>query len=411
MNHAQPGPSSSRSSKRSFHLLSSALLATALILSGCGGGAADVPDDGTGPIKIGAIFDLTGATSDVGTTYAEGLRSYVEWLNANGGVDGREIDLLYQDYGYKVDQAEQLYSQFTQSGVVAFMGWGTGDTEALRGRIADDQIPFMSASYSHVLGDPTEAPYNFLAGTSYSDQMFILLDWMMEQSETPPKVALMHHPSPFGKSPYEQGGRDYAESLGIEIESVEMARGATDFTAELTRINESGAKWVIFQNTSGPVSVALKNARDLGLDLGFACLNWCTNEVLTELAAEAADGALGSIIYSPPGEGITGLDDADAFLKNDGSSMAEKGLLFGQGWKTMELMMEGVKRAAASGTVDGKSVKEALETIRDLDTGGVSAPVSFSPTDHRGIKGMRIFQVSGGQWSPLTDIREPKGSA
>ena len=409
MNHSLIGHSTDASSRPLAKLLSSCIVICALLVSGCGGGA-DAPDDGTGPIKVGAIFDLTGVTADVGTTYAEGLRGYVEWLNNSGGIDGREIDLLYQDYGYKVDQAEQLYSQFTQSGVVAFMGWGTGDTEALRGRIAEDEIPFMSASYSHVLGDPAEAPYNFLAGTSYSDQMFILLDWMVEQSETPPKVALMHHPSPFGKSPYEQGGREYAESLGIEIEAVEMARGATDFTAELTRINESGAKWVIFQNTSGPVAVALKNAQDLGHDIGFACLNWCSNEVLTELAGEAADGVLGSIIYSPPGDGITGLDDADTFLKGNGSSIAEKGLLYGQGWKTMELMMEGVKRAAASGTVDGKSVKAALETIQNLDTGGVSAPVSFSPTDHRGIKGMRIFQVSDGEWGPLTDLREPKGS-
>ena len=94
----------------------------------------------------GAIFDLTGPTSDVGTTYTEGIRYYDDWLNENGGVDGQPVELLFQDYGYRVDQAEQLYSQFVQEGAVAFMGWGTGDTEALRGRVAQDQVPFMSAS-------------------------------------------------------------------------------------------------------------------------------------------------------------------------------------------------------------------------------------------------------------------------
>ena len=375
-----------------------------LFLVACSGG--DAADPGTGPIKVGAIFDLTGPTADVGTTFSEGIRGYIGWLNDSGGIDGRQIDLLYQDYGYKVDQAEQLYSQFVQEGVVAFMGWGTGDTEALRGRIADDHIPFMSASLSHILGEPDEAPYNFLAGTSYSDQFFILLDWIVEQSAgEPPAVALMHNASPFGLSPYEQGGRDHAAELGIALTPYEMSRGATDFTAELTRISESGARYVVCQNTSGPVAIAIKNARDLGLDLTFACLNWCTNEVLTELAGEAANGVIGSVIYAPPGEGVEGLADAEAYLQGQGSSIAEKGLLYGQGWWTMAIMIEGVRRAAEAGEVTGDTIKTALETLDSFSTGGVSAHVTYTPSDHRGIKGLRLFRVSGGSWQPLTALR------
>ena len=286
------------------------LLLLCVTLAGCGGEAVDPM---TGPIKVGAIFDLTGVTSDVGTIYSEGIRGYVDWVNDNGGINGRHLDLLFQDYGYKVDMAEQLYSQFVGEGVVAFMGWGTGDTEALRGRIADDEIPFMSASYSHILGDPAEAPYNFLSGTSYSDQLFIVLDWIRErEGDKSAGVALMHHASPFGLSPYQQGGSEYAKNLGLELKTHEMSRGATDYTPELTRIAESGASYVVFQNTSGPVSVALKNAQDLGHELTFICLNWCTNELLWELAGEAAEGVLGSVIYSPPGEGIDGLAEADS---------------------------------------------------------------------------------------------------
>lgn len=380
-----------------------------LALAACGGSGDEGADASTGPIKVGAVFDLTGPTSDVGTTYSEGIRGYVDWVNQSGGVDGRRIDLLYQDYGYKVDQAEQLYSQFTGEGVVAFQGWGTGDTEALRGRIADDHIPFMSASLSHVLGDPAAAPYNFLSGTSYTHQIMIVLDWLVESGKTGP-VALMHNPSPFGLSPFQQGGKGYATSLGIELSAHEMPRGATDLSAELTRIAQSGARTVIFQNTSGPVAVALKNARDLGLDLTFVCLNWCTNEVLVELAGDAAEGVLGSVIFAPPGEGVQGLADADVYLRSQGSSIAEKGLLYGQGWWVMAFMTEGIRRAAAGGEVTGESIRAALETLDGFDTGGVTAPVGYSSTDHRGIKGMRIFAVSGGKWTPVTGIRTARGN-
>jgi branched-chain amino acid transport system substrate-binding protein len=381
--------------------------ALAIALAACGGGDAGV-DEGAGPIKVGAVFDLTGPTSDVGTTYAEGIRGYVAWLNQQGGIDGRPIELLYQDYAYKVDQAEQLYSQFIGQGVVAFQGWGTGDTEALRGRIAEDHIPFMSASLSHVLGDPAEAPYNFLSGTSYTHQIMIVLDWLVENGRTGP-VAMMHNPSPFGLSPFQQGGEEHARSKGIALTAHEMPRGATDYSAELTRIAQSGARTVIFQNTSGPVAVALKNARALGLDLTFVCLNWCTNEVLVELAGDAAEGAIGSVIFATPGEGVVGLADADAYLKTQGSSIEEKGLLYGQGWWVMAFMAEGIRRAAAGGEVTGESIKAALETLDGFETGGVTAPVTYTPTDHRGIKGMRLFQVTGGAWTPLTGIRTASG--
>src|SRR6266581_1935744 len=69
-------------------------------------------------IKVGAIFDLSGATADVGTPFSE------------GGVEGHKVALTFQDYGYKVPQAEQLYSQYVSQGAKVFMGWGTGDTEA-----------------------------------------------------------------------------------------------------------------------------------------------------------------------------------------------------------------------------------------------------------------------------------------
>jgi branched-chain amino acid transport system substrate-binding protein len=382
--------------------------ALVMLLAACGGG-----EQKADTIKIGAIFDLTGPTSDVGTMYAEGIQDHVAWANSRGGVEGRQIQLVFQDYGYKVDIAEQLYSQFVQEGVVAFMGWGTGDTEALRSRIAADRIPLTSASYSHVLGNPEEAPYNFLTGTSYSDQLFILLDWILEkEGGTPPKVALMHAANPFGLSPYEQGGKDYAASLGITLEAHEMPRGATDFTAELTKIKESGAGYVIFQNTSGPVAVALKNAQHLGLDLTFACLNWCTNEVLVELAGDAALGVIGSVIFAPPSEEVAGLTEATAYLAAKGRSIEQKGLIYGQGWTTMGVMLEGIRRTLADGQeLTGPNVKAALEGIRGFSTGGVTGEISFSPEDHRGLRSMRIFQVQEGKWTQLTGMRSARATS
>lgn len=383
-------------------------VALAATLAGCGGGGAE--DGADGAIKVGAIFDLTGATADVGVDYADAVRGHVDWINARGGIGGRPIDLIYQDYAYQVDRAEQLYSQFVQEGVVIFMGWGTADTEALRLRIAEDEIPFSSASLSHMLGDASESPYNFLMATSYSDQFKIVLRWIAEDYRTGggegrPRVALMHNPSAFGRSPWVQGGEDYANELAVDVTLYEMPRGATDYTGEFARIGQSGASYVVFQNTSSPAAVALRNARSLGVDVTFVCLNWCANALLMRLAGEDAEGVIGAMPYAPLTDDVPGVRDIRAYLESRGESYLDRTNAYTQGWWTFGVMAEGLRRVVEAGDeLTGENIKHALETIENLDTGGVAPPITLTPDDHRGSKGLRLFRVEGGRWMPHTEF-------
>ncbi len=373
----------------------------ALGLSACGGNKAA---DDNAPIKIGSIIDFSGPTSGPSTPYGEGIKAYVDWRNQNGGIEGRQIDLIMQDYAYKVPTAEQLYSQFVGEGIVAFQGWGTGDTEALRGKIADDKIPFMSASYSINLAKLDEAPYNFLAGTTYSDQMVIALQWIKDQGGS--KVAILHHDSPFGQSPVPDG-EDYAKANGIELLIIAMPGGATDLTPELSRVQEFGAEYIIVQNVASPAALAVRNAADLGMDSQFICLNWCADESLIELAGDAAEGVMGTLPFAPPSADVPGDDDVRAYAESKGLDLNELGLHYTQGWWTMAVMVEGIDKVVKAGDpVTGENIRAALETITNFDTGDVTAPITFSATSHRGNKSLRLYQVSGGKWTPMSDYIE-----
>jgi branched-chain amino acid transport system substrate-binding protein len=382
------------------------LVLLTIVVAACGPGGGGA----SGPIKVGAIFDLTGATSDVGTPYAEGVKAYVDWLNTKGGINGRQIDLISADYGYKVPNAEQLYSQYvTQDKVVAFQGWGTGDTEALRGKIAADKIPFMSASYSANLVSIEDAPYNFLIGTTYSDQMIIAIKWAIDDwagkgNSGKPKIALLHHDSPFGQSPWPDG-EAFAKANGVEITSIPMPGGATDLTPELSQVQSFGANYVIIQNVDGPASLLLKNAKSLGMsDVQFIGLNWCSDELLVDLAGDAAEGFVGTLPFTPPSFEVDGMKDAASYASSKGKSLKEWGVHYIQGWWTMAVMAEGIKRTLDAGQgLTGENIRANLEKIQNFDTGGVTASLSFSPTDHAGNKALRIFHVEGGQWTPISD--------
>ncbi len=114
------------------------LAALSLGLTACapGGGGGDSGGNSEGPIKIGVIADLTGATGDVGNPYNKGMMAYVDWLNGKGGIDGRKIDATSKDYAYDVPTAERLYKEYVNDGVVAIQGWGTGDSEALMNKVS-----------------------------------------------------------------------------------------------------------------------------------------------------------------------------------------------------------------------------------------------------------------------------------
>ena len=390
-----------------WYILFAAVVLAAMVLSACGGGGKKAAE----PIKIGGLFDMSGPTSDVGVPYGKGVIDYVEWLNGQGGIGGRQIELIWNDYAYKVDQAESFYSQYVNEDVVAIQGWGTGDTEALRSKIAADKIPYMSASYSaNLVKDINEAPYNFLIGVTYSDQAIIAIQWAIEDwkangNEGMPKVALIHHDSPFGESPVADA-QAFAESKGVGFMHLAMPKGATDYVAELAQIKDFGANYVIVHTVSSPAAVLIKDAVSQGLtdSIKFINLNWCADEIFINLAGDAAEGVYGTIPFTPPSDPVPGHDAPAKWLKDHGSSLEEMGLHYVQGWWTMAVMAEGLKRVVDQGKdVTGENIKAALETISNFDTQGVTAPITFTPQSHRGNTALRLYQVQGGKWVRASD--------
>ncbi|MBN1955991.1 MAG: ABC transporter substrate-binding protein [Anaerolineae bacterium] len=378
------------------------LLVTALIVlaSGCGPQTPDV-------IRIGGIFDLTGATRDVGIPYANGVRDCIQFLNEQGGINGRSIELVDQDYAYNIERAREVYTQLVEQDVLAIMGWGTGDTEALRQLIAADRVPFMSASYSEELTNVDSAPYNFLIGVTYSDQARIALRYILDHwtdTSRAPRVALIYNDTAFGLS-HVQDSRDYAAANGIDIVDEQIVSlSATDATAELQDMATANPDYAIVQETAAAASVIAINAQELDLSTQFIYLNWGGDEKFISLAGEAAEGSLSTIPFSFITESLPGIAEIRVFNQERGVDPATRSLRYVQGWVTMRVMAEGIRRAGDD--LSGEGIRAALESMSNFDPGGITAPITFSSTDHKGVTALRIHQVQNGVWVPVTDYIE-----
>src|SRR6185436_14851626 len=115
------------------------------------------------------------------------------------------------------------------------------DSEALRGKVKGDELPFMSGSYAEALTDPAQSPYNFVVAPTYSDQMRIALDQIAARDPNA-QVAVFHHDSPFGNAPVADG-QHWIESKGYHLgyQDYAMKAGSTDYVGSLQRAREQGA--------------------------------------------------------------------------------------------------------------------------------------------------------------------------
>src|SRR6476646_7756080 len=121
-------------------LLSTASLALAIAAFSAGAEAH---------IQNAQLADYSGGTSDVGTPYGQAVADTFAWVNKNGGVGGKQLTVDTNDYGYQVPRAIALYKKWSGGDKVSsIMGWGTADTEALTGFVAQDKIPYFSAYYA-----------------------------------------------------------------------------------------------------------------------------------------------------------------------------------------------------------------------------------------------------------------------
>ncbi len=378
------------------------ILAMAAVAGLVAGSSAFAADE----IVIGQLAVLTGPTSAVGKPYADGVQAYADWINAHGGINGKKVRLLRSDYGYKIPEALNLYKKFkTVDRVLAIQGWGTGDTEALTKMVAKDKIPYFSASYSAHLTDPKKSPYNFFIAADYTTQLRAGLKYIMDnwKEKRKPKLAFIYPDHPYGKAPI-PGGKKYAEELGFEIVGEEnVGLRAIEATTQLLNLKKNEPDFAWIGGTTPSTAVILKDAKKLGMKTKFLINIWGNDENLIKLAGDAANGALGLQAAAVYGDDVPGMKTILEVTKGE-HQMTH----FIRGWVSMMVMCEGLKRADDAGDLTGPGLKKALETLRDFDTGGLTAPITYTSTDHRPNMSAKIYEYQNGKMVYKATVTLPR---
>lgn len=394
------------------------MLKRAILASAAVGALLTGPALAQQKIKVGNLVDYTGATSSVGKISGPGKVDAFAWINANGGINGKMLDVETVDYGYQTQRSIQLYKKWKDEGAVAIQGYGTNDTEAMVGFIAEDKIPYFSLSFSGHLTDPAgasakakdgkikPAPYNFFGAPSYSDGVRALLiwaadDWKKKGAAGKPKYIHLGDNHPYPLAPKE-AGEALAKELGFDVvPSIQYALAGGDFKAQCLALQSSGANYAFMANTTGANIALLRSCATVGVNVQFMANIWGMDEPGLKAAGKAANGIVWVVGQAQWGADVPGMATFRAISNmSDPSGKTYRPLPYVRGACQVLYLAEAMRIADKAGKLNGEGIKAALEGLKDfvpVKADGMCPAVTWTATDHRSVDtvGLMRARVTG----------------
>jgi branched-chain amino acid transport system substrate-binding protein len=351
------------------------------------------------PIKIGALFAVTGPASFLGEPERNSAQMVVDEINKAGGVNGRQLELITYDTGGDATKAVQLANKLIKNDhVVAIIGPSTtGDTMAVIPVVERANIPLVACAAGIKITDPTK---KWVFKTAQNDSLAVARIYEQLKKEKKNKVAILTVSDSFGSSGREQL-KSQAARYGMEIVADDTyGPKDTDMTAQLTKIRGSKAQAVICWGTNPGPAVVARNAKQLGLTLPLYMSHGVSSKKFIDLAGDAAEG-----IRLPSGKVLVAdlLPKSDrqkasliAYIKDYQSHFKAPGDHFGgHAWDAVMLLKGAIERGGETPA----AIRNQLEATRGF--AGIGGVFGYSAKDHAGLTkdAFVLVEVKKKSWS------------
>ena len=365
------------------------LLAFALIAASCGDDAesGDGGSEASGePIKIGALTSLTGPFTSWGLHVEAGMQLAVDDINADGGVDGRMLELIVADDQSDPEEAVVQMERLIEEGVIAVAGTiSSGVGGATVGVAEEAQIPlFLSKAGSDAL---LTADSRYTFRTCLPAGPMLAKPWAdYAAGEGFTRVGSMIADYAWGQS-FLAASEPVFNDAGVELQSEIAPVPEQDFTTYLRSLDEFGPELILATGHppgSGPI---LAQAADLGLDVNVAG----PGSSLTAVLEAAGDTAIGRY-----------ADHSCADYFSDGYGELATRYVETSGLGFMEddaVAMYGVVTALADAVAnvgdDPATIAEYLHT-QSYDTPGMAYPLTWTEWGELAEAQMLLVSVVAG---------------
>ena len=214
--------------------------------------------------KIGGIGPVTGAAAVYGLAVKNGAQIAVDEINADGGINGYQIDFQFQDDEHDAEKAVNAYNTLKDWGMQMLMGTVTSaPCVAVADKTMADNMFQITPSGSSV--ECAQNPNVFRVCFSDPDQGAASATYIAE-NKLADKIAVIYDSSDvYSSGIYEKFAAE-AANQGLEIVDAEAftADSNKDFSTQLQKAKDAGADLVFLPIYYTEASLILKQADTMG---------------------------------------------------------------------------------------------------------------------------------------------------
>lgn len=376
-----------------------ALAVVALLITACGSstsgrGAGGALADGA-PITIGVSTVATGPLA-INNQVTKGLSAYFAFRNANGGIDGRQVELDVVDSQGTVAGGAASVRQLLGSdpfGVfVLSTAPFTGAQSVLKS--APDVPVFVLANGSVVKS--SGLPNAFGMFTDYTTESYVGIKTLAGQGRK--KIALVYDPT-IGEDAARHAPAE-AGKYGVEVIEIPLPATTTNFAPVAQSLASAGADGIVFQVVAQSIVGTMKAVRNAGMDLPAVSYSGQLNATTLELGGAAIEGVYFSALFplvTDPSPAVKEFAGEIGKLAPDAATVL--GIL---GWNTGAMIEQAMKDASAGGELTQKAFMQALRGLGGKQV-GVLPKVGWttdvvSSIDAGNTDVFNLYQVRGGQF-------------
>lgn len=348
----------------------------------------------SGPIRIGVAGPHSGDLASFGLPTVNAAELVVADINAEGGVLGRQIELIIEDDQCQPEIATNTSAKLVGDGVTAVIGHiCSGATRSALGIYSGEGIPVISPSATNPgLTQDGEFPVFFRTIAPDDAQGQLQAQFVAEQLGVS-SVAILHDGGDYGQGLAEYAGTaleaDYSDIEILFTEGVTV--GAVDYSAIVNRIASSGAEAVIFGGYHPEASKIVGQMRAQGIEIPFVSGDGVKDQAFIDVAGTDAEG-----VYATGPMDTAGNPVAEAARQAHVDTYGEEpGPFFMNGYAAALALFNAIE---AAGSTDGEAIMEALRAD------SVATPVGDITFDSRGDAegvGFAVFQVQDGVYNEL----------
>lgn len=360
-------------------------------------GAAYAAED---TIKIGMLAPLTGFAAADGYSVHQSVLIAVDKVNAEGGVLGKKIELIaYDDAGDPKQSVPLAHKLIDQDEIVAFVGGSYSlPSRAVAPLFNDNEIPYVAAYAIHP--DITAGDYTFRNGFLGTVEGKVAAYTATELLKAK-KVALIVSDNDFGTT-LAEGFKEYLKKQPeIELVSHQTYPGSEkDFKPYLSKLKAVDPDVVFFSGYYFQTGPAMKQAKEMNLDLTFIGEQGSDSPKMPEIAGDAGEGfiILTNLNRDDPRPMVQ--DFLKAYRER---TKIEPDMVGASAYDAFMILVDAMKRAKST---EGPAIQKALVETKDFD--GLTGVIHGFDTRGEVIKPVQLQIIKDGLFRYYGIVDDPE---